>query len=420
MFRGDTTESEAMGEAQGSTPAEYSRTPSFDDIASQPPPDALLPPPPPPPTLAPALDVHRRRESSRSGLTLRSTPLVATQPQAVLDMRAIQAHAEALEMQTRRALEATQRLAEQHFEAMLDSRGFRVTHACEHCRQRKAKHERRRVFAGALFADVAPQPGEGGVGPGPMRAARTREARSATASMPYALRRNTAPEHLLREGGPSSSALQPNPVRDLRSSVPPPPQQLVRPTPVRLAAAYDQRRDSLATEAAHSFDYALPPRSGSPHPTRWAEPTAHRTSTPQPRPALPTRSVLQHALAARTPPLPSTLGRAWADDRPTPWSAGLRALQTPSSLTQDQRLEESHGEGKDEGEGDRDRRWSTDGNFSEDAVPGRAESEEVPLRARGIEGEGAVSLETMMQRGGSAGEGDGERERDPGSGDQLQ
>lgn len=54
-------------------------------------------------------------------------------------MSLIQARAEMLEMQTRRDLDEAHRATERHFEEMLDSKGFRVTHACEHCRQRKAK-----------------------------------------------------------------------------------------------------------------------------------------------------------------------------------------------------------------------------------------------------------------------------------------
>lgn len=57
-------------------------------------------------------------------------------------MDLIQAQAEELEMQTRRDLDEAQRAAERHFEEMLENKGFRVTHACEHCRQRKAKVSR--------------------------------------------------------------------------------------------------------------------------------------------------------------------------------------------------------------------------------------------------------------------------------------
>lgn len=91
------------------------------------------------PLLANPSDLQRFSNASSSSSSLRIGSPAPTQPQAVLNMSAIQAKAEILEMQTRRDIEETRRLAERHFEEMLDSKGFRVTHACEHCRQRKAK-----------------------------------------------------------------------------------------------------------------------------------------------------------------------------------------------------------------------------------------------------------------------------------------
>ncbi|EPQ30946.1 uncharacterized protein PFL1_01135 [Pseudozyma flocculosa PF-1] len=56
-----------------------------------------------------------------------------------LDLAALQAQAEMLEMQARLATEEAEREAEQQCLQLFDQRGVRVTHACEHCRQRKAK-----------------------------------------------------------------------------------------------------------------------------------------------------------------------------------------------------------------------------------------------------------------------------------------
>ncbi|KAN0065920.1 hypothetical protein ACQY0O_001053 [Thecaphora frezii] len=57
----------------------------------------------------------------------------------VMDITAIQEKAEHLELQTRISNEEVQREAEQQCRQMFDTKGVRVTHACEHCRQRKAK-----------------------------------------------------------------------------------------------------------------------------------------------------------------------------------------------------------------------------------------------------------------------------------------
>lgn len=111
------------------SPAPTSRAPSLDDPS---PPYPSAPPPI-------SINLNRRRTSSPR----------ASQPQVLLNMPLIQAQAEILEAQTRRDMEETQRLAERHFEEMLDSRGFRVTHACEHCRQRKAKVSFLQFFAGS-------------------------------------------------------------------------------------------------------------------------------------------------------------------------------------------------------------------------------------------------------------------------------
>ncbi|ETS64188.1 hypothetical protein PaG_01426 [Moesziomyces aphidis] len=57
----------------------------------------------------------------------------------MLNMDMVQAKAEALEQQARRDIEDTQQLADRHSKEMLETRSFRVTQACEHCRYRKAK-----------------------------------------------------------------------------------------------------------------------------------------------------------------------------------------------------------------------------------------------------------------------------------------
>lgn len=60
----------------------------------------------------------------------------------MLNMDMVQAKAEALEQQARRDIEDTQQLADRHSKEMLETRSFRVTQACEHCRYRKAKVSR--------------------------------------------------------------------------------------------------------------------------------------------------------------------------------------------------------------------------------------------------------------------------------------
>ena len=60
-------------------------------------------------------------------------------PITPLDVAYLQSKAEILEMEARIASEESQKTAEQQFGQIFDNKGVRVTHACEHCRQRKAK-----------------------------------------------------------------------------------------------------------------------------------------------------------------------------------------------------------------------------------------------------------------------------------------
>lgn len=88
----------------------------------------------------PASSYGRLRRSqfpSSSSVCVGAAP--SQQPRAVLDLDVLQQQAEALEQQTRKYMDDTQKQAERHYEEMLDTKVFRVTHACEHCRQRKAK-----------------------------------------------------------------------------------------------------------------------------------------------------------------------------------------------------------------------------------------------------------------------------------------
>lgn len=112
------------------SPALSPRAHSFDSMATYRPPQPILPS---------TADIQRGSNSPRYSSSARIASPLPPQPQAILNMNAIQAQAERIEMQTRRDMEEAQRQAERHFEEMLDSKGFRVTHACEHCRQRKAK-----------------------------------------------------------------------------------------------------------------------------------------------------------------------------------------------------------------------------------------------------------------------------------------
>lgn len=112
------------------SPAVSPRAHSFDEI---------IPHRPHQPRPSSAVDIQRLSQSSPSQSSARVASPVSNSPQAILDMSLIQARAEMLEMQMRRDREETQRMTERHFAEMLDSKGFRVTHACEHCRQRKAK-----------------------------------------------------------------------------------------------------------------------------------------------------------------------------------------------------------------------------------------------------------------------------------------
>ncbi|SPO28178.1 uncharacterized protein UTRI_04606_B [Ustilago trichophora] len=199
------------------SPALSPRAHSFDSMASHRPPQ---------PMLSSTADFQRRSNSSPSSSSARIASPLPHQPQAILNMNAIQAQAERLEMQTRRDMEEAQRQAERHFEEMLDSKGFRVTHACEHCRQRKAKcsgqqpcqrcakqgilcvyskHDRKGNMFGTMqsFVDVPSQSSSSrhlmhgassvAANVGPMRAEKHRELRHANLSMPYGSRRNTAP-----------------------------------------------------------------------------------------------------------------------------------------------------------------------------------------------------------------------------------
>ncbi|SPO28728.1 uncharacterized protein UTRI_04606 [Ustilago trichophora] len=227
------------------SPALSPRAHSFDSIATHRPQQPILPS---------TADIQRRSNSPHSSSSARIASPLPPQPQAILNMNAIQAQAERLEMQTRRDMEEAQRQAERHFEEMLDSKGFRVTHACEHCRQRKAKcsgqqpcqrcakqgilcvyskHDRKGKMFGSMhsFVDVPSQSSSSrhlmhGVSTlaanvGPMRPEKHRELRHANLAMPYGLRRNTAPNLPLahvpatREASSSSSNALPPP--------PPPP-----------------------------------------------------------------------------------------------------------------------------------------------------------------------------------------------------
>ncbi|PWY99692.1 hypothetical protein BCV70DRAFT_111725 [Testicularia cyperi] len=77
---------------------------------------------------------------------LLSRPVDVGQPQANINLEQIQAQAELLEAQSRSDHQQALHLTEQHFRQMCDSKGIRVTHACEHCRQRKAKVRRFMIF----------------------------------------------------------------------------------------------------------------------------------------------------------------------------------------------------------------------------------------------------------------------------------
>ncbi|KAJ9473891.1 C6 transcription factor [Pseudozyma hubeiensis] len=251
-------------------------------------------------------NVNLRQDSSSSSSRLEapSTSRLPPHPQATLNMDVIQAQAEMLERQARVDFEEAQRLAEQHFEEMLGSREVRVSHACEHCRQRKAKcsgqqpcqrcakqgilctyskQERRsRSFMrpfdnpsqSSAFPTVQSLP-MASPGLGPIRSTgRTRDGRYANMSMPYGLRRNTLPcstpaEYLrqLREGqvgvaseASGSQAMPSTAGRDLRTVASFPPSQQVtteqfRPIPIQPHFEYEAyRRGSMATTGSESFD----------------------------------------------------------------------------------------------------------------------------------------------------------------------
>lgn len=68
-----------------------------------------------------------------------AAPYVPPQPQVLLDLGVLQAQAEQLESEACRDIAEAQRMAQEHVDEMLDSKGVRVSHACEHCRARKAK-----------------------------------------------------------------------------------------------------------------------------------------------------------------------------------------------------------------------------------------------------------------------------------------
>lgn len=61
------------------------------------------------------------------------------QPRANVDLSDIQAQAVILEAQSKQDHEESQKLTGQYLRQMCDTKSVRVTHACEHCRQRKAK-----------------------------------------------------------------------------------------------------------------------------------------------------------------------------------------------------------------------------------------------------------------------------------------
>ncbi|GAC95813.1 C6 transcription factor [Pseudozyma hubeiensis SY62] len=250
--------------------------------------------------------VHLRQDSppSTPGFGSSSASRLPPQPQATLNMDVIQAQAEMLERQARVDLEETQRLAEQHFEEMLGSREVRVSHACEHCRQRKAKcsgqqpcqrcakqgilctyskQERRsrpfmRPFDIPSQSTAIPTVQSlpmASPGLGPIRATgRTRDVRYANMSTPYGLRRNTLPcstpaayLRQLKEGpvgvaaeASGSQAMPSAAGRDLRTVASfPPSQQAIteqfRPNPIQPHFEYEaHRRDSVATTGSESFD----------------------------------------------------------------------------------------------------------------------------------------------------------------------
>lgn len=68
--------------------------------------------------------------------------LDAGQPRANVDLLDIQAQAVLLEEQSKQDHEESQKLTGQYLRQMCDTKSVRVTHACEHCRQRKAKVRR--------------------------------------------------------------------------------------------------------------------------------------------------------------------------------------------------------------------------------------------------------------------------------------
>ncbi|CCF50510.1 hypothetical protein NDA11_007832 [Ustilago hordei] len=240
--QGNSHHANVSSTQEGFSPAISPRAHSFDEIV----PHRHYPPLP-----SSTVDLQRRSHSSPTWSSARVASPSSNKPQVILDMSLIQARAEMLEMQTRRDLDEAHRTTERHFEEMLDSKGFRVTHACEHCRQRKAKcsgqqpcqrcaqqgilcvysrHERRGKLVEPMrnFIDVPSQSSRhtlmspmiavpsfaaGMLGGGPMRMERSREVRYSNMSVPYGLRRNTAPsvplQHvpMTRDGATSSTPL---------------------------------------------------------------------------------------------------------------------------------------------------------------------------------------------------------------------
>jgi hypothetical protein len=181
----------------------------------------------------------------------------------------------------------------------------------------------------------------------------------------------------------------PAPLRS-SASFPPPQQQLIRPTPVR------PRRDPPSAAPDPQS------RSDSPQTRPWtATPnTDYNTSLPRhtstrPLP-LDTFTDLTRIL-----PLPSTLSGAWTDQVPL--------LPIPSSSRTPRQVAGPHATQEcDVGD---DRRWSMDGNLSQDVAQGTFAEEEVRLdetsAGDGVENNTATGALGEQERGSAGEEGEG-------------
>ncbi|TKY89869.1 hypothetical protein EX895_001166 [Sporisorium graminicola] len=341
-----------------------------------------------------------------------------TLPVAVLNMSEIQARAEALEMQTRRDIEATQRLAEQHFEEVRpDARAIRATHACDLCRQRKAK---------SSSLPVAQYGEEGRLGP-TRTAPRSHESRYASMSIPYGLRRNPAPcttlgfDAAATWEATASTVVQP--ARDGGDSsawiAPPPSQQgtqLIRPTPIRVGATFYQeahRRRSNTEEVEESFHDQL--RGDTPPASRSVSASERFTVMPHLArhniPALP--RPLQEAYGAVGVSVSSALSSAWTENiplLPTVTSSTQRAILHPRPLPTllDQQYAEDAMSTLRRTE--RQPSWSIDCIMSEDAVSMEFsyESRSEPVEEQRNRTVGGWVSPVMLQRSRSLGDSWGE------------